>query len=286
MLQVTCHHCGKEFEARRCSRKFCSDHCKSIAGIKKKAAQMKPRKCVQCGKTYQPQWLSQVKFCSRSCETTYSHAHLWTPKDVICQDCGQTFKCVRRDRKRCDECRRKFNSREVMRLRAQKNAEVRVGQGSGSGQFPVDVPQLMRRRRDHSIRRKIFSGATGSCDMCGWALLQPLLQLHHRNQNPGDNDPENLKLLCPTCHAWVHYDIKQCVRRGEQYTQALCVRMFSKTKAEVKSRNEAGTPGAPGQSEPKAGGNIGQGQRIVAGEEPPISHHEAATTEPSVENIC
>lgn len=163
-----------------------------------------------------------------------------------------------------------------------KNPEIRVGQGSGSGQFPDDVPKEARRLRDGMLRLKILPLLPKACQLCGWNAFPELLQVHHRNQNPTDDVLENLRAVCPTCHCWVHYAIKRCVRRGEKYTQALCAREYDKVEAEVKSRNEAGTPGTPGQSEPKVDGNIDQGQRIVAGEESPISHHEAATPESDV----
>lgn len=41
----------------------------------------------------------------------------------------------------------------------------------------------------------------GECQCCG---VSDVLDLHHINENPKDNRPENHVILCPNCHARVH----------------------------------------------------------------------------------
>ena len=45
----------------------------------------------------------------------------------------------------------------------------------------------------------------GSCEICGCDIL-PILEFHHINMvsNGGNNNCENIKLMCPNCHSLLH----------------------------------------------------------------------------------
>lgn len=67
---------------------------------------------------------------------------------------------------------------------------------------------LARRARERKeaagLRRQIIP-ATGWCEACGWTPPDQdwrLLDLHHvrRISNGGKSEPDNLVVLCPTCH--------------------------------------------------------------------------------------
>lgn len=42
------------------------------------------------------------------------------------------------------------------------------------------------------------------CNKCGYNKY-PILEVHHKDKNRENSDPENLELLCPTCHEELHY---------------------------------------------------------------------------------
>lgn len=110
-----CQHCQKEFvqpthmkDGRRIGRvrKFCSVHCKSYYGFQKKAAEVGEQMCLQCQKPFSVKWSTDVKFCSMSCSTKWSHANRWTLKPRICITCDNSFESLRKDMKECPTCRK------------------------------------------------------------------------------------------------------------------------------------------------------------------------------------
>jgi len=279
MIDVICMHCGEKFLAQRVSRRFCSDYCKSISGFKTKAAAMPLHTCIQCQKQYQPQWPTQVKFCSRSCEVAYSHEHHWSMKDRVCA-CGNTFKALRRDKTRCDDCTRRARSLRVREARQQKNPSPNYGKGSGYGQRPMDVAPLPADKRRMQEYRTRLNHPRIRCARCGWDECSATLHVHHIDQDWQNNATQNLVVLCPTCHVEVHRVTRRAARTSGEFTRQLARAVFDEWLAEVKLRNEAGTPSSTGQPEPKAAGNSSQGQRIVAG-----ADRVSATTRPGDPNM-
>lgn len=49
-----------------------------------------------------------------------------------------------------------------------------------------------------NLQEQIFFRARGRCEMCG---VKAPLEIHHRDNNPANNDKNNLIALCPNCHA-------------------------------------------------------------------------------------
>ena len=62
-----------------------------------------------------------------------------------------------------------------------------------------------RKIRLNPSKEIIRERAYNSCEKCGWDKYYDILQPHHINRNRDDNSPENLLLLCPTCHQVEHY---------------------------------------------------------------------------------
>ncbi len=62
------------------------------------------------------------------------------------------------------------------------------------------LKQRGKKKRLHiseELRRKIFKKYKNACAVCPSRLC---LEIHHRNNNPSDNDERNLILLCHHCH--------------------------------------------------------------------------------------
>lgn len=61
-----------------------------------------------------------------------------------------------------------------------------------------------------AVRKSILARDANTCQGCGILLATPDkttgcgLDVHHRNGNPHDNNPDNLISLCPLCHGIFH----------------------------------------------------------------------------------
>jgi hypothetical protein len=45
----------------------------------------------------------------------------------------------------------------------------------------------------------------GKCEQCGWGNHPEILDLHHLDLDQKNNVRENVLLLCPNCHVWIHW---------------------------------------------------------------------------------
>ena len=57
-----------------------------------------------------------------------------------------------------------------------------------------------------TIRKYLLEKSNYACELCGWNKKNPItnmvpLEIHHIDGNYLHNNPENLQVLCPNCHA-------------------------------------------------------------------------------------
>lgn len=62
---------------------------------------------------------------------------------------------------------------------------------------------------NHTTYRLVaFRQYAKKCQDCGFDAFPEVLEVHHIDRNRKNNTPENLKVLCPTCHRIDHFKAK------------------------------------------------------------------------------
>jgi len=159
--------------------------------------------CKGCKKPFEG--TNKQSYCSRSCGLS----HTKVSRDVICVDCGIEFIHAGRGRKlRCAVCHKKHASKYQMRWRADRDANIKVGVGSGGNQWgeansqykPADQHKNTKYRGNYRSRCSSIFGR--ECQ--GEGPHKGDIQVHHI-----DGDPENLSVcnlipLCFNCHWLAH----------------------------------------------------------------------------------
>lgn len=72
-----------------------------------------------------------------------------------------------------------------------------------------------------AIKLRVFAAKGEKCERCAYDKKE-ILNVHHKDRNHGNNDLDNLELLCPNCHAEEHYlgnswlstELSSSTRRG------------------------------------------------------------------------
>lgn len=153
----------------------------------------KPRKmfsnnCAVCGDTFYAPKHAARKYCGDRC----FRISLRTGVKRKCDNCGSEFVrkpssllksksgllfCTRRCK---DEAQRMGKHNAILRPRSHKD---------GSRAYRAIA------FRNHPLR----------CNRCGYETHIGVLRVHHRDRNRRNNFPENLEILCPTCHEVDHF---------------------------------------------------------------------------------
>ena len=89
------------------------------------------------------------------------------------------------------------------------------------GRFKTDVIPAQGRYRARTIKRKTF------CERCGAAKS---LDVHHRDENPLNNELSNLMVLCRSCHMKMHRTKLVCMicgnpQKGRGYCNKHLIRL-------------------------------------------------------------
>ena len=56
-----------------------------------------------------------------------------------------------------------------------------------------------------SKAKLLRNGRKPFCDICGWDKATEVLEVHHIDIDRSNNSDDNLQLLCPTCHTYLHF---------------------------------------------------------------------------------
>lgn len=135
----------------------------------------KPKTCLFCGKQLSYEQRAN-KFCNQSCSASFNNKgvtrHIRRSK--FCS-CGQPKTL---QNKYCDECAEKHVYNKVVSLEHAKNDKIRK--------------RILLEQKGHRCER---------CGLADW-MDQPIpVELDHIDGNSDNNSAENLRLICPNCHA-------------------------------------------------------------------------------------
>lgn len=111
-----CEYCGKEFEARNITQKYCCAECRHL--FNKENYKEYHNICQYCGNEFIAHG-KDVKYCSDDCRRLSKNS-LLKDEVKICKQCGKEFTPVENTQKYCsDKCRHRFyseNSQDVKNI--------------------------------------------------------------------------------------------------------------------------------------------------------------------------
>ena len=163
-------------------RTVCSD-CRNTLNLKPII------KCIQCGKE-----TKNKKFCCQSCAAIYNNNKREKRDDVTtqCLNCNKTI-IKRKSRKYCDnKCQREYQNKNIIQNWLD---------GTISGNYGKKVIQTSK-----WLRKYLIEQANYKCSQCGFDTPHPddgasILEVDHIDGDARNSRPENLRVVCPNCHA-------------------------------------------------------------------------------------
>jgi hypothetical protein len=172
---MKCNGCGKEVRVPRNRFKtfrFCSKDCQTH-GLQKKVSLV----CIVCAKPFKVIYhrKNKAKYCSRQC---YYQGQKGTGSiEKVCQICGTTYR-------------------------------TSPSKTHGKRFCSAECRGISQRKREHawptSARRRVMKDRPHACELCGYSDHPEILVVHHVNGRI-NHRMDNLQLLCPNCHAIVHF---------------------------------------------------------------------------------
>lgn len=155
------------------------------------------KQCLQCDTAFTITRSTEKKygskFCSQSCAATYNNTRR-TRKKKYCIECGTELKTGK-----------KYCSNTCMAKHMSKNIVHEWLTGKHPGAIRGGSCQLLS-----AIKNYVMERASNKCEECDCNKINPyngksILQIDHIDGNALNNNPNNLKVLCPNCHAMTKY---------------------------------------------------------------------------------
>lgn len=121
-------------------------------------------------------------------------------KTFTCKDCGKEFQLKTRSYAYyCADCKKERKRKDAYE-RAVKSGRIKCpGVGSGGNQWGEKNHQWSNYKAEYSYTRIIRE--MKECHFCG---ATKNLCRHHIDKNRSNNTPENLVVVCRSCHAKLH----------------------------------------------------------------------------------
>ena len=163
--------------------KFCSSSCSNIFRTKRDL------NCSNCDKPLQK---GQKKYCSSSCSATKTNPLRQKYKN--CKNCDKIYKGKHIS---------KYCSRNCQQLYKNKIKIENWLSGNDCGYTGKNIAL-----KDF-IKRYLFNTRGTSCSNCGYDTKHPsdgrtINEIDHIDGDAKNNHPDNLRILCPNCHALSH----------------------------------------------------------------------------------
>lgn len=145
-------------------------------------------KCVLCEEEHDGTFVSG-RFCSRVCATTFVSRQNREQKNLKIS--RSIRRCSRRHVWTCSKCLRRFKTRSSLARHHKEHPK--------QWYITVDGYKTDGSRRNFLIRE--LGSICQICQNSEWMGQQIPIELHHVDGNPENNVRENLRLICPNCHA-------------------------------------------------------------------------------------
>lgn len=150
----------------------------------------KPNYCLQCGKEITGRDRFQKKFCNSSCSAKYNNSKRPHKNIKYCLTCNSKIDNGRKKATYCNnKCQKEYEYAEYIKQWKEGLVSEKIGN-----------------RLSFHIRKYMLEKNNYSCEECGCNWVNPksnktILEVHHIDGNAFNNKEENLKVLCPNCHA-------------------------------------------------------------------------------------
>ncbi len=206
-MKRSCNNCSEEYEAElrylnRGQGLFCSRLCASAYNGKRKIVKHDPNvKCAYCGLDFWKKPSSIVKsksglfFCSREHQTlgfkskdiSVTSGPTPSSQSNHCLDCGKRIRSSNTKLIRCQRCETKYCIQKWLN-----------GDNSASWTGSCKEPKSF-------VKKHLIKTRGDKCEECGFDKKSPdgrsIIQMDHIDGDYLNNNLDNLKLLCPNCHA-------------------------------------------------------------------------------------
>lgn len=177
-----CLECGRDTS----NPKFCSLSCSVKTQRRNAPRKNKIKKCSNCGVSFDYGSDPSRKFCGHSCAASVTNKR--RTKKRFCLNCEDDI--TGRGKKFCSlKCSSAYRKKEI------------VEKWKTDPDSATQIQGLSR-----SIKIYLINEAGERCSQCGWAEINPVtgrspLEVDHIDGNCYNNDPSNLRVLCPNCHS-------------------------------------------------------------------------------------
>lgn len=151
------------------------------------------RKCINssCNSYFKVKPYDPKRYCSHTCSAHTSNLKRGRRVKTKCVNCGILTK----------RTKDKYCSNKCQANERYANYITRWKAGLETGNKGIATKLV-----SSHLRRYLFEKYNSKCSECGWNKIHPItkvvpLEVDHIDGNAENNIEENLRLLCPNCHA-------------------------------------------------------------------------------------
>lgn len=183
-------------------------------------------KCPECGKEFDKEFHSRRElerckgFCSQACAN--KRTLRGKIKTVPCSICSKPTTCGFRSNPKlvkCESCRKHKTGKDLANLDPQQACACVICGGPTTWRYPTcsracgsklkrqkiiedfNLGRISQRGTLRKILRDLRGWRCSDCSIEMWRDVEAPLEVDHIDGDPTNNSPENVRLLCPNCHA-------------------------------------------------------------------------------------